>query len=88
MGYSVKDDIFEIAPDACYKIMRTFTVINWCTYNPGSSGWNGSGKWVHKQIIKVVDQEAPVIDQCEHLVFNTQSDCKAEIKLEMSPVLL
>ena len=82
MGYSVKDDIFEIAPDACYKIMRTFTVINWCTYNPGSSGWNGSGKWVHKQIIKVVDQEAPVIDQCEHLVFNTQSDCKAEIKLE------
>lgn len=82
MGYSVKDDIFEVAPDACYKIMRTFTVINWCKYNSANPNGNNSGKWVHKQIIKVVENEAPVFNECKHLVFNTDADCKATVTLD------
>ncbi|MFN0213480.1 MAG: HYR domain-containing protein [Saprospiraceae bacterium] len=35
MGVSYEDDIFGIIwPDACSRIDRTWTVINWCTYNP------------------------------------------------------
>ena len=26
--------IFTVVPDACFKIERTWTIINWCTYNP------------------------------------------------------
>lgn len=34
LGVSFSDDIFTVVPDACYKIERTWKIINWCTYNP------------------------------------------------------
>jgi hypothetical protein len=34
LGVSHEDQIFTVVPDACYKIERTWTIINWCTYNP------------------------------------------------------
>ena len=37
IGYSYEDQLFTVVPDACYKIERTWTIINWCTYNSGDS---------------------------------------------------
>ncbi len=34
LGTSYSDQIFTQTPDATYRIERTWTVINWCTYNP------------------------------------------------------
>ncbi len=34
LGISFEDEIFTVVPDACFKIERSWTVINWCTYNP------------------------------------------------------
>jgi hypothetical protein len=34
LGVSFEDQIFTVVPDACFKIERTWTIINWCTYNP------------------------------------------------------
>ncbi len=34
LATSYEDEVFPITPDACYKIERNWTVINWCTYNP------------------------------------------------------
>ncbi|HOY05710.1 MAG TPA: HYR domain-containing protein [Saprospiraceae bacterium] len=34
IGISYNDVLFTVVPDACYKIERTWRVINWCTYNP------------------------------------------------------
>ncbi len=34
IGTSYNDVVFTVVPDACYKIERTWTIINWCTYNP------------------------------------------------------
>ncbi|MDX2280135.1 MAG: HYR domain-containing protein, partial [Saprospiraceae bacterium] len=34
LGVSFQDEVFTVVPDACFKIERTWTVINWCTYNP------------------------------------------------------
>ena len=31
---SFQDDTFFIVPDACYKIERTWRIIDWCTYDP------------------------------------------------------
>ncbi|MFQ5445680.1 MAG: HYR domain-containing protein, partial [Saprospiraceae bacterium] len=28
---SYEDEFFNVVPDACYKILRTWTLINWCT---------------------------------------------------------
>ncbi len=34
LGVSYEDAIYTVVPDACYKIERTWNIINWCTYNP------------------------------------------------------
>ncbi len=114
LGVSFQDQIFTVVPDACYKIERTWKIINWCTYNPGggcvyvpnptpnpntnhasnlpgpivsplgtlspwaptvvkvlpndasptnySTFWNKNANcYEYKQIIKVIDQQAPVM---------------------------
>ncbi len=47
----------------CYKIVRTWVVIDWCQYVPNSN--NGVGRWEFNQVIKVTDNEAPVFTSCE-----------------------
>jgi hypothetical protein len=106
IGVSHEDQVFTVVPDACYKIERTWAVINWCVYDDlgfnayseeGKAevnlnvdwdgdgdkdsrtfrdGWNSTGNpgtpdgyIVFKQIIKVIDEEAPdfnvpAIDGC------------------------
>jgi len=34
-GFSYSDVIFTNEPDCDFKIQRTWTIINWCTYDPG-----------------------------------------------------
>jgi len=34
VGTAYNDVVFTVVPDACYKIERTWTIINWCTYLP------------------------------------------------------
>ncbi len=34
MGVSYADEVFTVVPDACFKIERTWNIINWCTFNP------------------------------------------------------
>ncbi|MBK6996779.1 MAG: hypothetical protein IPH31_18315 [Lewinellaceae bacterium] len=34
LGVSFADEIFTVVPDACFKIERTWSIINWCTFNP------------------------------------------------------
>ncbi|MBK8556543.1 MAG: hypothetical protein IPL65_12605 [Lewinellaceae bacterium] len=117
LGVSHQDEIFTVVPDACYKIERTWTIINWCTYNPNlpcinvpnpnpnaisnhpsnlpgptvsalgtptpwnptvvkinptdqqatnySTFWDANANcYKYKQIIKVIDNEAPIFANC------------------------
>ena len=34
LGVSFQDQVFTVVPDACFKIERTWKIINWCTYLP------------------------------------------------------
>ena len=44
IGTSYEDTYFYIVPDACYKIERTWTVINWCVYDDyGYDVWEEDG---------------------------------------------
>ncbi len=49
-----EDQLFEIVPGACFKILRTWTIIDWCQYDG-----NGEGIWTQGQIIKVINTERP-----------------------------
>lgn len=36
------DEIFTIEPDACFKVLRHWTVIDWCQYDPSIDPVKGS----------------------------------------------
>ena len=83
VGY--EDQIFHDVPGACLKILRTWTVIDWCQYdrnNPGS----GRGEWSFVQTILVVNTQAPIIDpaSCRDTTISSDVDCSAPIRLTAS----
>ena len=60
----------------CYTILRTWTVINWCEFDPNSG--SNAGQFIHTQRIDIVDNTNPVI-ACpdDTLVYNLTNDCSA-----------
>ncbi len=36
LAVEIQDDTLTAVPDACYKILRKITVIDWCKYNPNN----------------------------------------------------
>ncbi len=58
VAYTYEDQVFTFVDDACFKILRHWTVIDWCTYDENS----GEGLYGPvTQIIKVFDNDAPVM---------------------------
>jgi len=59
-----EDDVFDFsnADQACFKILRTWTVIDWCQLNTPTIGI-----WTHIQIIKVMNTVAPTIEPIEDI---------------------
>ena len=84
MAYEVAEQVFTTVEDACLKVIRTFTITNWCNYEIGqqavrisrdenehgfveqqqiitSFGYEKIGRLEYIQVLKVVDNTAPVI---------------------------
>ncbi len=78
-GYSYYDEVIDVVPDACYKILRHWTIYDWCDFdlnytptpvqNPTytvvgpmvQANANNHGYFTYTQIIKVLDNDPPVI---------------------------
>lgn len=77
LGLNIDDQVFLFngnESDACFKILRTFTVINWCETDA-----NGIPEtYVGTQVIKVNNDVAPVIDgDCERVTVCTyDAECQ------------
>ncbi|MCB9309919.1 MAG: DUF11 domain-containing protein [Lewinellaceae bacterium] len=56
---SYKDEVFNFVTGACFKILRTWTVIDWCEMNRLGSDYQ---PYKFQQVIKVVNSIAPVFD--------------------------
>lgn len=69
MAYSFKDVELTIGDGSCTKIVREFTVINWCDYETGGS----DGIWEHSQFIFFEDTEKPVIGTCADVELSTET---------------
>ncbi|MEI2693768.1 MAG: T9SS type A sorting domain-containing protein [Saprospiraceae bacterium] len=81
------DEIFTIEPDACYKILRKWIVIDWCQYDPNIDP--EKGRWEFTQIIKVRDQVKPIVTcnvgNCEPAVYSTSlQSCVGHINLTVT----
>ncbi len=80
VGVAHTDTQFDIVEGACYKILRTWTVINWCNYDDTNLGNtalgnlvagtqctyddDGDGYFRFTQVIKVQDEVDPVFVNC------------------------
>ena len=67
VGVNLVSDTFDIDNDACFKIFNQWKVINWCTYDPDAA--DPKGIWEYTQVVKVVDDVAPVISSCQDLTY-------------------
>ncbi|MFK7981578.1 MAG: HYR domain-containing protein [Saprospiraceae bacterium] len=75
------DEVFLIGDSACLKILRTWTVLDWCSYDPADS--STSARIVSVQLIKVLDENAPVITACpvDTMVVITDFACETSVIL-------
>ncbi len=79
IGVSYEDVVYQVVPNACYKIVRTWTVLNWCTYPDGLV-------YTEAQIIKVVDDEPPLVDLGDQMYCIEGAQCATQITLPMPDV--
>ncbi len=67
------DALFNTVPGACFKVLRTWTIIDWCHYDTEHP--NGPGRFVHTQQIKVFDHVDPEITCPESVSVNVGNNC-------------
>jgi hypothetical protein len=62
-----EDWVFDVVPNACFKIIRKWTILDWCQYDPRINLLDG--RWEYDQIILVNDAVKPVLFGCEDVTF-------------------
>lgn len=73
---SYDNQLFDIDFPACYKIVRDWTLIDWCSYDPANPG--AGGVWSHQQLIKITDTESPTVTAClDQITVGIDSVCGA-----------
>lgn len=91
VAVSKVDQIFNVVPDACYKIQRCWTIINWCKYDKNAPHTDlgivlagadlkfrddGDGYFKYIQTIKIIDKVKPVLTCPTNVVFGSyEPDC-------------
>jgi hypothetical protein len=79
------DMVFDIVEDACFKVIRTWEVIDWCTFDLET----GTGIYRYHQLIKVLDEEAPILSGLDSIFIEigVEEDCGAQqASIMMSPI--
>ena len=77
-----EDVVFQYVDQACFKILRTWTIIDWCQYNPFFP--QDGGKWYYTQVIKVNNNVAPVIEtgcRPEDITITQLDGCRANYSI-------
>ncbi len=84
VGMRHEDVVYPFTTNgACYKIIRTWTIIDWCQKN--SDGTNVT--WTYEQEIKVVDNDAPTLTVSDTtVIFETLACSTGLVTLSASAV--
>lgn len=76
------DQVLTISGDACFKVLRTWTVINWCIFDADDEFNVANGYYSDIQEIKVIDEAAPVVDcPADFTVGIFNDDCNATVNI-------
>ncbi len=77
-----EDKVFTFVDGACEKILREWTVIDWCTYNE-SAPVEGQGYYKHLQVIKLKNTEAPEILNCFDTTLDIFGNCEGPVEFTL-----
>jgi len=69
--HSFDDWVFNLG-GGCKKILRTWTVIDWCVYDPNS--YYPKGIWKHTQVIMIKLEDGPEISCPDDITVSTTND--------------
>ena len=83
ISYNYEDQFFDVAEPACYKILRTWIVLDWCQYDPDHP--ENGGRFTHVQLVKVQDNDAPILDCLDDVTVGVSSDC-ATAQVSLDPI--
>jgi hypothetical protein len=78
--HDYEDLVFQFTDGACFKILRQWTVLDWCAFD----GITGAGVYTHTQVIMVHNNVDPVVEVgCneEDLEVTDLGDCRSRIRL-------
>ncbi|MFN0213507.1 MAG: proprotein convertase P-domain-containing protein [Saprospiraceae bacterium] len=67
LASSYSDEVFLVVPDACRKIERTWTIINWCTYNPVTPPINVPNPNPNAIVNHPSNLPGPIVSDCNAL---------------------
>ena len=86
VGISLESDTFYFTENACFKILNTWTVVDWCQRPANAMDNDSTGLWTYVQEIKITETDSPVIASCQDLQVDIfDSNCSvAEILLTNS----
>ena len=101
IAVSFSDEVFNVTADACYKIVRSWTAINWCTYDVNVSAENailisasdnvynitGSDFISYIQILDIYDTSAPEVTEIDDITVGIIDNCTVNIELPQPEVL-
>lgn len=83
IGTNYDDQVFDVASSGCFEILRTWTVIDLCHFDPEAPG--ESVRFSHLQRIRIVDKESPVLEIPADTIVMTNSSCdEADVKLPLA----
>lgn len=77
-----KDKKFLFVDGSCEKILRTWTVINWCQYDEDNPQ-EGVGIWTYVQVIKLKNENPPVASNCEDMTVDIFGACEGEVEITL-----
>ncbi len=100
VAVSYTDDYYYTTNIGCYKIIRTWTAINWCTYS-GTSQENailvsagdniysvsGDDYVTHVQTLDIYDTQAPVIEETGDIEIEVLVGCDLDVTIPAPTVL-
>jgi hypothetical protein len=77
---SYTDQRFDYVDDVCVKILRKWTVIDWCTFNPSSTSTIGTYEYI--QVIKISNTIPPAFTSCADITACIEgADCSGKVEL-------
>ncbi|HNT20236.1 MAG TPA: T9SS type A sorting domain-containing protein [Saprospiraceae bacterium] len=65
VGVNYVDERYDVIPDACYKIVRTWKLIDWCKYNPNQT---------HRDPEVIVDDRLVANEDSRYCVYRNLKD--------------